>query len=86
MENMTDRFAAQKALAAAHFAAFDANLFLDTHPDCTLALEYFYDRQDEYADLLAAYVDRFGPVCAGDDGMSDKWLWVNKPWPWQLEG
>ena len=49
MENMTDRLSVQKALAAAHFAVLEANLFLDTHPDCTLALEYFYDRQDEYA-------------------------------------
>lgn len=85
-ENFSDRLSLQRALAEAGFAAHDANLFLDTHPDCTNALQYFFERQDEYADLLAEYVDRFGPISAGDDGDDGNWLWVKGPWPWQAEG
>ncbi len=86
MEISKDRRTAELALMQAGFAMQETALFLDTHPECKEALEAFYTMQDAYADLAVAFIERFGPLEAGDDGNDKKWAWVNTPWPWQLEG
>lgn len=67
------------------FALVDLNLFLDSHPDCKVALDYFKDMQIKYAELTADYEMEFGPLTAFDTNTEQGWAWVMGPWPWELE-
>ena len=44
----------------AGFALVDANLFLDSHPQNQMALDYFTDVQRQYTELQAEYEMMFG--------------------------
>ncbi len=67
------------------FAAYDALLYLDTHPNDTEALSYFheYNRKRNYA--LKEYAKAYGPLNIGtmDDDASRSWEWACQPWPWE---
>jgi spore coat protein JB len=67
------------------FALVDLNLFLDSHPDNKLALDFFEDMQIKYAQLQADYEMEFGPLTAFDTNTEQGWTWVQSPWPWELE-
>ena len=68
-------------IRAAGFAMHEAALFLDTHPDCPAALDYFTEAKDELARLTAEYEASFGPLTyTGVTG--DSWSWVDAEWPW----
>lgn len=67
------------------FALVDTNLFLDSHPDCQLALDFFRDMQVKYAQLTADYELAYGPLTAFDTNTEQGWSWVQGPWPWELE-
>ena len=67
------------------FALVDLNLFLDSHPDDKLALDFFEDMQIKYAQLQADYEMEFGPLTAFDTNTEQGWTWVQSPWPWELE-
>lgn len=75
----------KERIAAVGFAAFELNLYLDTHPcDCDAI-----NLLREYAESLAALTDRyekcFGPLKAFSEGCDDsKWQWIDSPWPWEL--
>ena len=67
------------------FTAHEAQLFLDTHPDCEQAMAKFHAANDALSAATEIYVDRFGPICAFDSA-KDRWDWVDSPWPWQMTG
>ena len=73
-----------KKISALDFAKFEAQLFLDTHPECEMALEYFNRTMDELNALRAEYVAKYGPMVAEDNGEAG-WKWVSSPWPWQAQ-
>ncbi len=73
-----------KKITALDFAKFEAQLFLDTHPDCAMALEYFNSTLDELNSLRAEYAAKYGPMLAEQNG-DEGWKWVNSPWPWQAQ-
>lgn len=64
------------------FAKYEAMLFLDTHPECQAALDYFRKVSDELALATEEYESKFGPLTAnGVHG--GEWSWISGPWPWQ---
>ncbi len=74
-----------RKIQEAGFALVDLNLFLDSHPDNRLALDYFQDVQKLYSELQADYELMYGPLTAFDTNTEQGWAWVNAPWPWELE-
>ena len=70
------------------FAVYDAQLFLDTHPDCKDALEYFYEYNQLRNEALKEYAKYYGPLTidTAAASCSDRWNWINEPWPWQEGG
>ena len=70
---------------ALSFAMTEAQLFLDTHPDCRAALDYFRNLRDELDGLTPEYQNKYGPLFA-DMTVGDKWAWIDGPWPWQHNG
>ena len=66
------------------FAKTEIELFLDTHPDCRRALDYYHAIIDELDALRLEYSHRFGPLCAAESS-GDRWQWVDSPWPWHKD-
>ncbi len=67
------------------FAKVECELFLDTHPDCRQALDYYHRLVDELDGYLMEYQNTYGPLVA-TASMGDRWTWVDGPWPWQMNG
>lgn len=65
------------------FARHEAQLFLDTHPECKMALDYFHKMTEELDRVMTEYQNKYGPLVA-DAVMGDKWTWCDGPWPWQM--
>lgn len=66
------------------FVRHEAQLFLDTHPECKMALDYYRNASAELEPLMAEYQNNYGPIDARDS-VGDTWTWINGPWPWQHE-
>lgn len=70
------------------FAAYEALLYLDTHPEDQEAMEYFRKYNMLRNRALAAYAEKYGPLTLAniDDRECGSWEWTMQPWPWELEG
>ena len=67
------------------FAAYEALLFLDTHPDDQDALVYFHKYNHLRNADMKEYAHYYGPltISTADDCSSKCWEWMNQPWPWE---
>lgn len=68
------------------FAAYDALLYLDTHPEDEKARDYFRENNEMRRELLKDYADQYGPLTLDSMNLSqncDDWDWVMQPWPWE---
>ena len=68
------------------FAIIDLNLFLDTHPHCTEALELFSELAHTSNNLKNEYQSKFGPLYASKCLNNTPFEWVDKcrKWPWEM--
>ena len=64
------------------FAMNEANLFLDTHPYDTNALELKNEYGREYQKYKKLYEEKYGPLVANAD-VKDWSMWVDTSWPWE---
>lgn len=67
------------------FAAYDALLYLDTHPNDEEALHYFREHSRKRNFALKEYAKAFGPLTIDtiDDNASRSWEWACQMWPWE---
>ena len=67
------------------FAVDEVKLYLDTHPCDAEALAYFREFSRERNLALKEYARIYGPltVDTAEDTCTDRWNWINEPWPWQ---
>ena len=82
---MSERQRMLKRIQIHEFALDDARLYLDSHPCDHTALEYYKKHQDLREKAYQEFVQRFGPLTANDNIYTDKWTWVDEPWPWEKE-
>ena len=68
------------------FVKVELELYLDTHPYCRTALDYYHRTVDELKRLTEEYENTVGPLTAKGVVDNDQWTWVNGPWPWQQAG
>lgn len=80
---MTERRKMMEEVYTTGFAADEARLFLDTHPDCREALEYYNQKSTLYNRAVEAYEENFGPIRPDHGGRSGSWSWAKEPWPWE---
>lgn len=67
------------------FGAYEAVLYLDTHPDCMEAMEYFQTNNQKRNRALREYARLYGPLNLSqvkEEGCSS-WEWMHQPWPWE---
>lgn len=67
------------------FALVETKLFLDGHPYCKKALEYFKCQKALHDKYVAEYEATYGPLTAHAVTDCDEWKWVQGPWPWERE-
>ncbi len=66
------------------FAVIELNEFLDTHPECQEALEYFNYYNQLKNNALEEYAKLYGPLTIRDAcNCGNEWKWVTQPWPWE---
>lgn len=68
------------------FAAHDINLYLDTHPNDTNAINLYNEYNKQEKMLNSMYERKYGPLDLSDEeglGMTP-WSWINEPWPWNM--
>lgn len=80
---MTERESLMRRLQVESFAMYDTLLYLDTHPTDQKALEYYHRIVDMNEETMNQYIQRFGPIDATDVISTDRWTWVDTPWPWE---
>lgn len=67
------------------FAMTEAGLYLDGHPDCRRALEYFRRQCELYQKYATEYEAVYGPLTNMAQTDSETWNWAQGPWPWESE-
>ncbi len=82
---MTDREKLLRSLSEQQFAAWDAGLFLDTHPTCGEALKAQREYTAKYKELKKQYNDTYGMLTHSCPNGEAKWQWICDPWPWDVE-
>lgn len=67
------------------FAVNDIHLFLDTHPNCQEAFDYYKEKVMERKKLMKEYSEKIGPLTADDVWKSSDncWKWVKEAFPWE---
>lgn len=83
MDNLTKNDLLRKVQALS-FAKVETELYLDTHPDSTQALNYYKKTLAELDEAMTEYQNKYGPLFA-EGVVGDRWTWVEGAWPWQLE-
>ena len=70
------------------FAAYDIQLFLDTHPYDDQALDLFTQLSATAKSLEQDYEHTYGPLMAGASPNETPFVWVadDYNWPWVKEG
>ena len=72
-------------IRALSFVKEELELYLDTHPRCKTALDYYKQTLGELSKLTEEYENTVGPLTAAGVTSLDEWTWINGPWPWQRE-
>ena len=71
-----------KRIQALSFAKVESELFLDTHPECRQALEYYKEVVRNLSEAMMEYSAKYGAITSAQiEG--DKWTWTDGKWPWQ---
>ena len=66
------------------FAKTEAELYLDTHPNCRNALEYYEALLEELDTLMTKYQNENQAIYS-QAAATDRWSWVDDSWPWHLD-
>lgn len=80
---MTARDDLMRSIQVYDFTIFDLQLYLDTHPTCADALQYFHDCVEKKHAAVTEYTRLYGPITAEQMHDRNRWTWVQSPWPWE---
>ena len=77
-----------KKINEVSFAVDDILLFLDTHPDCQEALDFYRQNVAIRKEALSEYARLYGPLTidTADDSCSRSWEWIQQPFPGEMKG
>ena len=84
-ENRPNKKKLMKLLQELDFAIIETGLYLDGHPNCKKALNYYNMLKEKREAAHAQYEAAFGPLTIFGNNSSETWHWVKGPWPWELE-
>lgn len=67
------------------FMLDDITLYLDTHPECTEAINAYNHFKEIRMEAVNDYTQMYGPISRYDVNADNFFSWVNDPWPWEGE-
>ena len=67
------------------FVEKELNLFLDTNPTDKQALAMHKSVAEKLEDLVEEYEDDYGPLRSEKNMNSERWAWMDGPWPWEKD-
>lgn len=83
---MDKRLSILKRIQELEFAAIDLNLYLDTHPQDQAAHRDYHAVREKLLTAVKQYEEIYGPLTVyGSTPSHYQWLWVEGPWPWEIE-
>ena len=82
---MSERSKMLREVQSLDFALHEAALFLDVHKDDKNALKYFNHYRGLSDAARAKFQERFGPLEYRLGNVSERWEWVQGPWPWECQ-
>ncbi len=65
------------------FAIDEIVLYLDTHPNCRNALNFYHKYNELRRSAIEEYNRLYGPLTAGEVKSNETWTWTHEPWPWE---
>lgn len=72
-------------LQALEFVVLELGLYLNTHPDDAEAFAMYKQYAAMEKAAKAAYEAKFGPLTKSSAAASDRYRWLQGPWPWNFE-
>ncbi len=72
-----------KKVMEADFAAYDLQLYLDTHPEDEKALSMYTEMVRRAREAKQAYEAAYGPLTPDAAAGKKEWTWIRSPWPWE---
>lgn len=68
------------------FICLELQLFLDTHPDETRAVQDFSAVSAELMEAKSQYEAMYGPLLSYGFGKASgqRWQWIDDLWPWEI--
>ncbi len=71
------------AISALRFAAYDLQLYLDTHPYDQNAIVDYHNLTMEADRLQAKYEEKYGLIAVYNSPVSCPWAWGQGYWPYE---
>lgn len=72
-------------LQAVDFVLVELNLYLDTHPMDTNAIQQYNQFAQLRQQIAHRYESQYGPLKNfGQSYSTTPWSWNDAPWPWQV--
>jgi len=67
------------------FALIELNLYLDTNPNDTSAIDLYNKYLNMEKQSCNQYESMYGPLTLDSNYLNkDTWTWKNSPWPWEV--
>lgn len=72
-------------IATCDFILSETSLFLDTHPECTEALDFYKKHLEMRKTAADEYSEKYGMLRQEDYAGQNSWQWIEGPWPWEYK-
>ena len=83
-DSAMDRNDLMKKIQTLSFAKTETELYLDGHPEASVAMEYYRDLVSRLAMATEEYEAKYGPITASAS-IGESWDWALGKWPWQYD-
>lgn len=81
--NCADKAKLMRLIQQYSFAVTEAVLYLDTHPHCKKALNYYNKYTALREEAVSMYENKYGPLTMYGAEGENTWRWATDPWPWE---
>ena len=82
MQNVAGQSDLMRKIQELSLVKTELELYLDTHPTCKTALDYYYQTVAALQRFVEEYNNTNGPIVAMDSMDTERWSWTDTPWPW----
>lgn len=83
---MSDKRSLIVKITELSFACLDLNLYLDSHPEDTNAINMHNNLSGKLNQAISSYEKKYGALTNfGTSNSKQPSSWIDEPWPWERE-